>query len=65
MALTWQGLLAEGGGVHRGGRLRYVLRGWGLGRARMHGHELRLEAPLHLVLGGSILEKQAEGRHQM
>lgn len=39
-ALTWQGILAEGSGVHSRGRVCYVLRGWGLGRARVHGHEL-------------------------
>lgn len=40
VALTRQGILAEGSGVHGGGRLRHVLCGWGLGRTRMHGHEL-------------------------
>ena len=59
-SLTRQGLLIQGSSVHSGRRLCYVVCGWGLGRARVHGHELWLEAPLHLVLGGSILEKQVE-----
>lgn len=38
--LNRQGLLIERSSVHRGGRLGHVFRGWSLGRARMHGHEL-------------------------
>lgn len=48
----------EGSSVHRRGRLGYVLCGWGLRGIRMHWYEFRLEAPFHLVLGGSILEKK-------
>lgn len=63
-SLTSYGLLIESRSVHGGRRLYYVLCGWGLGRTRMHWHEFWLEAPLHLVLGGIMLEKQAEGGKQ-